>query len=600
MAISFAMLLVVETLGMTGALTLLLIRGSRGKEQEGQVRPILNLRFAPVLAAFVLAVAYFSTPEVGQARFLFFMAESLVLSAASILVFTSSDPRIGRAAIILVISVNVLNGLATKLVLGGIVWGEDERAYMMNALQIGMSGRFTSVQSGFYQVPSIPQLLYTLSSLTSLPLDVTLTIVSSVFMILFQGVIYLFSSYLTRDFRVVFAIQVVTIFVPRLVLMQQVIPEALSLILSALVLYFLARIILGDSSSQRRDFAVAMLLYAAVVLTHPSGTIAPLTLLLLFSIVYSQRIAISSVGHRLGISSTASGGSLPKILLILTGVAAAAYWVSIPQVKTVIVGQLSSFLSALGSRGPPSALASYVPLYTSSGLQYTIAWAVPVVLSSAYYLARIVSGRNESRSKQESLGLLCFAGGIVLAVGSFLILASSPASGADRYLGSPAYLLIVLSLAPPITLLLSRAGTKILVAMFLILLVAMIAVGPSIPDISPDSHATIFEPPTSSSIQFFSSSLPLFPTNATIAAEKDFVAPVSSQALLEEQKISPLYALYKPTRDLLGGLAQGTINISSYEKVFFIVDTALLPGFLPQVRNSSNIYLSSGRFVLVS
>jgi hypothetical protein len=94
--------------------------------------------------------------------------------------------------------------------------------------------------------------------------------------------------------------------------------------------------------------------------------------------------------------------------------------------------------------------------------------------------------------------------------------------------------------------------------------------------------------------------LSLYPTNATIVTEKNFVAPVSSQALLEEQNVSPLYALYKPTRDLLGGLAQGTISMSSYEKVFFTVDTVLLPGFLPQVGSSSDIYLSSGRFVLVS
>jgi hypothetical protein len=597
LAISFEELLALETVWITLVFALLYYLGGRA-ERKGEAYTGFSLNLVPAFLLFTLGAAYLLTPQVAASRLFFFLGESLIISAATLLVFRSDNPRTATTAILLVVGVNVLNGLMTKLVLGGVVWGLDERGFLLNALQIGSTGSYNSIVSGFYQVPTIPQLLYTLSSITSLSLGVTLMVVSSVFIVLFQSIVYLITRYLTRDLRVAFVIQVFTLFVPRLDLVQSVIPETYSLILAALSILLIAKVVSHDSLSPIRDFVVAMVLYGAVVVTHPSGAILVLTFMILTAVVYSQRLSISRAGYRLEVSSAPSGYSLSVVLLAMTAVIAAAYWISIPGVEQVITKQLSGFLAAFStvtSRAKPVGV-SYTPLYTESGLQYTLPWAFPVAISAAYYLVMVIRRRSESWSRRDLIGAICFIGGALLIVGSLFLLIGSPTSNADRYLGSPGYLLVLVSLVAPVTFLFSRRGPKILVVAFLVLLLTMIAVGPSVPDISPDSHAAIFEPPTTSSVQFYGSTLAAYPPLSTVASEKNFQPPITLQALHEADGIVLYSVSYKNTRDLLGGISAGTIDIKSFPNVYFIVDSSYLPGFLHNGGSLSDIYMSSGNY----
>jgi hypothetical protein len=601
LAITFETLLALETVWIFGffALMYFYLGKDRGKDQKTSISP----KLVPVFLLFALGAAYLLTPQVNQYRLAFFLGESLVLSAATLLVFVSDNPKTAATAIVLVVAVNILNGLMTKLVLGGVVWGEDERAYMLNALQIGATGRYNSIiptGNPYYQIPTIPQLLYTLSAITSLPLGATLTIVSSLFTALFQAIVYLISRYVTRNLRVVFAIQLFTLFVPRLVLVQTVIPETFSLILAALSILLFAKIISHDSSSPIRDLVVAMGLYGAVVVTHPSGVVLVLTFLILTAVVYSQKLSISRAGYRLEVSSNPRGYSLSRVLLVITVVVAAAYWFSIPSVAHIMVTEVKTFATAFTtslSRAKPVGV-SYTPLYTQSGLQYTLTWALPVAVSAAYYLVRVVRRGTESWSRQDLLGLVCFIGGALLIVGSLFFLIGVPASNSDRYVGSPGYVLMLVSLVAPTTYLFSKRGSRILLVAFLVILLTMIAVGPSVPDISPDSHAAIFEPPTASSIQFYGSSLSAFPPGSTVASEKNFQFPTTLQALNEFSGVAGYSTSYKVTRDLLGGISAGTINIGSYPNIFFVVDSSYLPGFLHNGGSLSDIYLSSGNYLV--
>lgn len=599
MAISFEILLIVEVLGITTVLLWLFGRALKSSTRVPGFGPALSQKLAPLLVVLVLVAAYYMTPDVGQARYLYFLTESIVLAVATVLVLSGKSARRAQYAIILVICITILNGLMTKAFLGGVIWGLDERGYMLDVLRVGSTGHFFLGDNPYYQVPEVPQVLYTLSAITSMPLDVVVTTISSVFMLIFQAAVYLISTHMTRDLRAVFVVELITIFTPRLVLTQVVQPEALSLVFAISMLYLIARIILGDSLSPRRDFAIAMLLFVAIVLTHPSGVIVVMTLMALLTVGYALRVPIRNAGFKLGFLRAPARYPIARVLLILLATTAAAYWISLPGTgKSVLVNQLSQFFSALVPRGPPNAFTSYVPLYTSSGLQYTLLWALPLALSSGYYLRKLASREHEEWSKQESLGLLCYVGGALLVLGSYAILATSSTSTADRYLGSPGYLLIVLSLTLPVSVVLlnSRRG---LVLALLVLLVGVTAIGPSLPDISPDAHSAIFEPFTASSIQFYATSLKMYSANSTTVIEKDFGDPISLQTLLEAQNTNPISASYKVTRDILGELAQGTANISDFKTAFFTVDTSLLPGFLPQVGNASDIYLSSGRFIIV-
>ncbi len=597
--ISFSQLLVLETVGITAVLFLLFYHTDRPKkpvsQNSGKIPPI----YAIVFLALALASAYLLSPLAGEARSLYFLEESLVLGICTAAVATTDDPRVARAAIVIVIGFNVLNGLVTKLALGGTVWGEDERGYMMNSLQIGASMGYGTIQSGFYQVPVVSQLLYSVSSVTSLPLDVTMTILSSIFMVLFQGVLYLFTRYFTKDLRVAFMIQVIGIFIPRLDLMQIVIPEPLSLILGGASMYLFSRIVLLDTKSPIRDFVLAMTLYLTGVLTHPSGAIAVLTLAIFTTIAYAQRISISRAGYRLEIVSSPRGFSISRILMVITAIVTAAYWISVPQVLNVVASQLAVFIHSFTTvaAGAKQAGVSYTPLYTQSGLQYTIPWAIPVAVGSAYYLLQAIR-RRRPWSKVELLGGICYVSGTLLVVGSFVLLAGAATSNADRYLGSPGYLLLLLSLAPALGYAFGP-GRRALLACLLLLVLVTVAIGPSIPDISPDSHASVFEPPSSSTVLFYGSTLQAYPNGAILAAEKNFQPPVNLVSLNELKLTAPYSASYKDTRNLLGGINAGTTTLASVPRAFLVIDSTYLPGFLAEAGNSSNILMSSGQYFVV-
>jgi hypothetical protein len=600
LAISFEGLLVLETIIIMGVFALLYFRG-RAKEGNKGSTTNISPRLVPVLLLFALGAAYLLTPQVATSRLIFFLGESLVLSATTLLVFRSDNPKSATTAILLVIGINILNGLMTKMVLGGVVWQQDERGYLLNALQIGSTGSYNSILSGYFQVPAVPELLYMLSSITSLPLGVTLTIVSSIFMMLFQATVFLATGYVTRNLKVAFMIQVFILFVPRLTLVQTVIPETYSLILAALSIFIIMKVVSKDSLSPTRDFVVAMLLYGGAVLGHPSGAVLVLTFMVLTVLVYSQKLTISRVGYRLEVSSASKGYPLSRILLLITTVAAAAYWISIPQVTGELTANLSTFLTAFSvtvSRAKPTGV-SYTPLYTESGLQYTLPWGLPVALSAAYYISKAIRKKSEDWSQRDLMGAVCFVGGALLIVGSLVFLIGTPSSGADRYLGSPGYILVLFSLAAPFTSLFADRQSKLLPIAFLVLLLTMIAVGPSVPDITPDSHAAIFEPPTMSSIQFYSSALSAFPPNSVVAAEKNFVPPITMSALTESNLTIEYSSSYKNTRDLLGAIAAGTDSVNLHPGTLFVVDDSLLPGFLRNSANTSNIYMSSVDFVVV-
>ena len=597
--ISFEDLLILEAVSITAVLAVLFSAGFRPNGGREAPAPLLSPKLVPLLFAFVLVVAYLSIPVVGPTEYVFFLVESAVLATAALWVFTRGDPRTTRIAIVLVICTSIANGLATKFALGGTVWGEDERAYMLYALQIGTSGSFSPAQIGFYQIPVIPQLLYTLSSITSLPLGASLTVISSLFIAVFQATIYLLSSHFTRDMRVAFTIQVMTIFIPRLVIISTVIPEMISLVLAAVGIYLLMRIILLDAVSPRRDFALSMLLYLVVVISHPSGAIAVLAVVTVFTVAYLLRVSVSNAGFRLDILTTSQG--LLRILLVLVATIATVYWTSLPLVEdTLASGFRSIFGRVLSFAVAPSKIL-YTPLYTQSGLQYTVTWSAPIAIASAYYLAKVFSSRREHWSKRDSVGVLFYVAGFLLVAGSFVILAFASTSGSDRYLGTPGYLLMVVSLVPPLSTVFSVGANKLLVATFLILLIGMIAVGPSLPDISPNSHAAIFEPPTSSSVQFYSSTLALYPFNSTIAAEKNFAPSISQTALSEIQSLltHQYSTTYKTTRDLLGEIAAGVNSTAKFPGVFFVVDNSLLPGFLQSTESNSDIYFSSSEYALI-
>jgi hypothetical protein len=588
---------VLETIVITGFFGFFFFNGRQ--KDGGSNQGLITAKTTPVFLLFALGSAYLLTPQVDLSRWFFFLGESLVLSAATLFAFTSDNPRTVNALIGLVVVVNILNGLASKLALGGIVWGEDERPNLVGALQIGATGSYNSLVGGFYQVPVISQLIYTFSSLTSLSPGASLTVLSSLFMALFQGIVYLVTRYLTRDLRVIFAIQVITIFVPRLDLVQTVIPEPYSLILGALSLFLILKVINQETLSPIRDFLLALALYAGVVVSHPSGAVLVLTFSALAVIVYSQRIVITRAGYRLDAVLKSKGYSSPKLVLMVTAVLALAYWVSIPQVEHVLTGQLNVLVSALftATKGAKPSGVSYTPLYTQSGLQYTLPWAIPVSISAAYYLVRIARRGKESWSARDLMGLVCFMGGALLVVGSFVLLIGSPTSNADRYLGSPGYILLLFSLVAPLAFVSSKGHKAPLLAL-LVLLILVIAIGPSIPDIAPDAHGTIFEPPTLSSIQFYGSSLPAYPSGAVIASEKNFQPPATLQAQQESGGIVPYSTSYKPTRDLLGGISEGTSSIASHPNVYFVVDSTYLPGFLLNGGNVSDIYLSSGTYFI--
>jgi hypothetical protein len=597
LAISFEELLTLETVWITLAFALLYYLGSRA-EGKGEAITGISLKFVPLFLLFALGAAYLLTPHVASSRLIFFLGESLVLSAATLLVFRSDNPRTATTAILLVVGVNVLNGLMTKLVLGGVAWDLDERGYLLNALQIGATGSYNSAVRLYYQIPSIAELLYMLSSVTSLPLSVTLTMVSSVFIVLFQAMVYLVTRYITRDLRVAFVVQLFTLFVPRIDLVQSVIPETYSLVLATLSVFLIMKIISHDSPSPLRDFVVAMLLYGGVVITHPSGALLVLTFAILTVIVYSQSLSISRVGYRVEVSSARKRYPLSRILLVITLVVAVAYWLSIPQVTSALTTNLASFVTAFStavSRAKPVG-TSYVPLYTESGLQYTLPWGIPVAISAAYYMFRVIRRKSESWSMRDLIGAVCFIGGALLIVGSLFILIGTPSSNADRYLGSPGYILLLFSLVAPISRAFSAKGSRVLLVAILVLLLSMIAIGPSVPDISPDSHSAIFEPPTSSSIQFFGSSLSAYPPGSTVASEKNFQPPNTLQTIQESSNVLSFSASYKVTRDLLGGISAGTVDIGSYPKIYFVVTSTYLPGFLQNAENMSNVYLSSGNY----
>jgi hypothetical protein len=597
LALSFETLLVLETLAITGIFALFYFQDELG--ERGNKRGVVRKGTVPAFLLFALGSAYLLTPQVDLSRWVFFLGESLVLSSATLFAFISDNPRTVKILIGLVVAVNILNGLASKLALGGVVWGEDERPNLVGALQIGASGNYNSLVGGFYQVPVISQLIYTLSAFTSLSPSVSLTVLSSLFIALFQGVVYLVTRYFTRDLRVIFAIQVIAIFVPRLDLVQTVIPEPYSLILGALSLFLILKVINHDTLSPIRDFLLAMVLYVGVIISHPSGAVLVLTFAILAVFIYSQRIAITRAGYRLDAELTSKSYSSPRLVLMVAAVLAFAYWVSIPQVEHVLTGQLNVLVSALSAAtsGARPTGVSYTPLYTQSGLQYTLPWAIPVSVSAAYYLVRVARRGKGSWSTSDLMGFVCFLGGALLVVGSFVLLIGSPTSNADRYLGSPGYILLLFSLVAPLAFVSSK-GRKAPLLALLVLLILVIAIGPSIPDIAPDAHGTIFEPPTISSIQFYGSSLPSYPSGAVIASEKNFQPPATLQAQQESGGTLPYSISYKPTRDLLGGISAGTSSILSHPNVYFVVDSTYLPGFLLNSGNVSDIYLSSGTYFI--
>jgi len=497
------------------------------------------------------------------------------------------DKKWATRGLMIIIILTSAHNILTRLFLGGVVWGVDEWWNMSNALRIEYLGLISPAETGYYIIPVVSQVLSFTSTITSLPMMAVSALLSVLFSAVFLLSIYIVSVVLTGNRRIGLILTLVASYTPRLVLNVQ--PLYMSIVLASVMLILFVKNLQKASLPKRMFFITSLVLWPAIVFSHPSGVLFFLFFLgLTFFFNYKLQ-------DFLRIKSTRNHSARPRDMFFLFSSSAIAYWIFPDQILRLLQTQISNILRSL-QLNVSLQESYYQPLYSQIGVQFAVLWAIPLALAVGYYSNMLFFRRYALRSAANSLGLGCFVGGTLLLMISFLAIVNSSSLNTDRYLGTPAYFLLIISLVPAIGLALSRS--RITSGILLTTLVISISIGTTLPDISPDLHRSVFEPPTRRSIEWSEMVFELLPDEAVIAKTKNFREPLSYRSY-EEQSFLRFDPSYKIVRATLNEIESNEQKISDFPDVLFVIDSSSRPLFLKQVEERVNILVDGGEYLIL-
>jgi len=241
----------------------------------------------------------------------------------------------------------------------------------------------------------------------------------------------------------------------------------------------------------------------------------------------------------------------------------------------------------------------YIPLYTLVGNQYAYLWALIPSLAVAYYLPLLIVRRSRLRTPTSMLGFSLFLSGSILLIIAFYSTLTAETMGMDRYLGSPGYLFLALSLVPAMMMLTSVVGSKKFVSFSLLalLIIPMVAIGSNAPDRAVDVHKAVFEPYETRAYSAGKAML-LLPQGTTVIRSKEITVPDELKLEEKDLDLKTIYVSYKPTRNLLLSLESGESSLTDYQNITFILNGIHYPGIKKQSENEAIIVFDDGKYFM--
>jgi hypothetical protein len=525
----------------------------------------------------------------------FYLVAALLVSS---ILLANNRKSIKRSYFVLIFATILILGLFQSIIPIAenrfTVFGPDQWSYVLGAQSVVDHGTFFGIYFGDPYYSSVPLFVLLTSALTVFTGDVfvstaVLTGVSAVVMTL---AIYLLLFKLTKLHIAAVIAVFIFISIPQLSLIESI-PSTLSLVIGSLMLLLIINFILKP---ERSHIIVIALLGLSAVIFHPIGIIVIIGLCT--GLVVLPTIRLIKLHY---LESKVIQGIFGLVILL-----SVTYWFSTDPIMNSVLNPLLKLTTTLSQPSSPTsvpAVASYHPNYFQAGFSYfSYAWAVPVAISAAYVaflLVKFFSGKERGRLRSLFNAFSPVAGfiGLLAIALAFLSIINSPGASVERYMDTPAYLLLII----PSTVLcckLISSKSKIVVVAVVCVLVSTVFVGVSSPDWAP------FENTSFASVHLTYTGyveartiVPCLPNNSFLISDHD----IGVSAIASSQNI-PYSApgSFQTSRNLLSWLKDGSFRPSDEvaEKSIYVIRADEL-GNASAINQYTNVLYNSGMHMLI-
>jgi hypothetical protein len=447
---TFQTLLIVFSVSIFAFILALVLWTSRIRERQAlkpeaeRKKRSRTLYFLHVLLlSLFIAVGIFSI-WVGIRSPVYFGLFAIVFISSIALLYSNPHREILPILILTLIIVSVFQAIIPIAENRLMVFGADQWTYIIGSNSIAQQGSYTGVVYGdpYYSTVPLFSLLGSVLTIFTGNVFVSSAILTVAINLVMALAIYMIMLKLSKS-SVAGVIGVfVFLSIPHLTLIADL-PSTISLAMATLLVLLIINYI---HSPKRSRLIVIILLAFSTVVFHPGGILVIIGLCLGLVLLPFLKV----------IKPSFLESKITRSLLFLSLFLSLIYWMSTTDVLASIIGPIQDLIISIPSRiSSGGSLTVYRPNYFQAGSEnFAYSWAVPVGMSAAYVVSFLFialrSRRGDRRNLKSLLQFFAFVAGVIgliVIVLAFVSILNSPGASIERYMDTPAYLLILIPTA---------------------------------------------------------------------------------------------------------------------------------------------------------